>query len=629
MCGITGIIVTSGDLQERKLQLDRMTDRLAHRGPDGRGIYWDESSSQPVGLGHRRLSIIDLATGSQPLCNETSDVWITFNGEIYNYLELRNDLEGRGHRFRTHSDTETIVHAYEEFGHGCLAKLRGMFSFAIWDQRKRELFFARDRMGEKPFVYMQFRGGFAFASELKALRTLPDFSTEINQEGLDAYLTLGFIPHPLTIYKHARKLPPAHFGVWKDGEVKIQRYWKIDATPNVELKAPDISERVNELVHEAVRLQLRSDVPLGAFLSGGMDSTTIVTAAQDLLESRVNTFTIGFEDPNFDESSIARKTSQQLGTNHCELFVHENCDETLNEIIEILDEPFADTSAVTTYQVAKLARNQIKVVLTGDGGDELFAGYDRYHTVDRLQKLESKLFGIRTIASLGVWDFFGGRGTGLMNRVAFRARILRSPFRERYSNWLMQFSPEEKRDLMVGFDSDEKRLRGETCLTEPIDGCESSSHATQAMLADMSCYLPDDLLYKVDMTSMARGLECRSPFLDHKLVEFVATIPFSHHRRRGLVKPVLANAFASRLQSEITQQPKRGFGAPLASWLKGNLLDRVRSALLDSRRLTDDLGLDRNAVADAWRSYENGEQESANRIWTLFMLTNWLHNHSY
>jgi|LakMenEpi03Aug12_release.lakeMendotaPanAssembly.Ray.scaffolds.fasta_scaffold07246_3 asparagine synthase (glutamine-hydrolysing) len=625
MCGISGIITGRQCFENRVEDLERMTDRLSHRGPDGRGVHWEHTSEHSIGLGHRRLSIIDLATGGQPLCNENSDVWITFNGEIYNYVELRVNLEASGHRFRTNTDTETIVHLYEEFGHDCVSKLRGMFAFAIWDNRKRELFFARDRLGEKPFVYSFVEGDFCFASELKALKTVRGFSRQIDQEGLFLYLTYGFVPHPYTIFQNARKLPPAHYGVWKDGRLEIRRYWEIDATPDHRLSSKRISERVNELVHDAVRVQLRSDVPLGAFLSGGMDSNVIVSTAQDLLKDPLRTFTIGFSDASYDESEIASDSAKHYGTNHIGLRVLDGDDDSLDRVFGVLDEPFADTSCLSTYQVVKLASERIKVVLTGDGGDELFAGYDRYHTVDRLQSLERIPIGLKAIAGLSVWDRFKSREPDFFSRLAYRFQTIRHDFSDSYARWFWQFSPEEIHSLFGRKIPETLNGPHRNWFKERMQACSSASYATQAMYADMSSYLPDDLLYKVDMMSMSQGLECRSPFLDHHLIEFLAKVDFVHHRRKSnQVKPVLANAFVGSIPNRVVKQPKRGFGIPLESWLTGYLGESIESLFSKSTHIVDVIGMDPEALSEFWEAYKKNRAWYANRVWILYSLEKWL-----
>ncbi|MEZ6135220.1 MAG: asparagine synthase (glutamine-hydrolyzing), partial [Pirellulaceae bacterium] len=383
MCGITGYLWTSPDFSPSPKRFDYMTDRLTHRGPDGRGVErFAHTDGSGITLGHRRLSIIDLDAGRQPMANEDETVWTTFNGEIYNYRELRSQLESKGHRFRTHSDTETIVHLYEEYGDECFTHMRGMFAIAIWDSRQRRLLLARDRMGQKPLVYYQDNHRFVFASELKAILAAGDVPTDIRPQAIDEYFLYGYIPHPGTIYQNVFKLPPAHLASWEAGQLNVRRYWQPERAPDADTPIDTLRANLRQALDEAVRLRMRSDVPLGTFLSGGIDSTIITGCMQQQSKTPVQSYSIGFPEKKYDESEFAVEAAAHLGTQHHQLMVEPHSLDVIDKLVEHFDEPFADSSAVPTYYLSELTRQHVTVAMTGDGGDELFCGYDRYPTME-------------------------------------------------------------------------------------------------------------------------------------------------------------------------------------------------------------------------------------------------------
>ncbi|MBI3466160.1 MAG: asparagine synthase (glutamine-hydrolyzing), partial [Planctomycetes bacterium] len=529
MCGIAGGVWTSFGQPIEQDVLDRMTDVLRHRGPDGRGVYRkDHSDGSGVALGHRRLSIIDLAGGGQPLSNEDDTVWITFNGEIYNYRELRPDLEQKGHRFRTDSDTEVIVHLYEQYGVDCLERLNGMFAFAIWDERRRRLFLARDRAGEKPLLYYAPPGRLLFASEIKSLLQAPGTPREMDPMALDAYLTFGYVPHPRTMFTGIAKLPPAHYAMFENGRLEIRRYWSVDYGRESHACPEDLREQLRAALSESVRLRMRSDVPLGAFLSGGIDSTSIVGLMREHSD-RVKTCTIGFPVDGYDESGYARIAAEHLGTEHHELQVQPDSLGMLPQLVWHFDEPFADSSAIPTYFVSQATRRHVTVALTGDGGDELFAGYPRYRTVESLGAFDRLPDWLRGLTANRLWNHLPGtKERSFGRRLRYRMETLHEPPDRRYSHWVSIFPPRSK----VGLYTPEllDSIGGSDAaafVADAMGRASGRSPGTRARLADLVTYLPCDLLPKVDITSMACALECRAPFLDHRVIELAASLPFN------------------------------------------------------------------------------------------------------
>ncbi|TWT51909.1 asparagine synthase (glutamine-hydrolyzing) [Allorhodopirellula solitaria] len=625
MCGITGAIWLAGSRSIEDAEFTRMNNALAHRGPDGHGIYRDGfDNGGGVLLGHRRLSIIDLHGGKQPMSNEDETVWITFNGEIYNYRELRQQLESQGHRFRTHSDTETIVHLYEQHGENFVDHLRGMFAIAIWDRERRRAILARDRLGQKPLVYHQDEQRLLFASELKAILALPDVPRQVRPQAIDEYLMYGYIPHPGTIYQQIHKLPPAHIAVFEEGRLSTRCYWQVPATPEMDASYEDLCAELRQEINESVRLRMRSDVPLGAFLSGGIDSTIITGVMQENATQATNTFTISFPVDGFDESEYAETASRHLKTNHRVMQVQPDSLSLLEELVELFDEPFADSSAVPTYYLAKLTREHVTVALTGDGGDELFAGYGRYRTIDRLRhfdRMPTPLAG--RLAGAGARLIPAGPQSSTRQRLKNRLGILQEPFERRYINWVTQFSA-SKRQAMYRPDFMSQLDEG-----LPSEFLQGLLHSTQggraglrAMRCDMHSYLPCDLLAKVDITSMAHGLECRSPFLDHRVVEVASKFPYSMLDRPGLIKPAISQTFAKHLPPALRDRPKMGFSVPLDNWFRGDLHELAQDTL------TSDDGFCQQFIEPTYinrmlQEHQSGRYHHGDRIWSLLFLELW------
>jgi asparagine synthase (glutamine-hydrolysing) len=632
MCGITGAVWTEPRLALDDQTLRRMTEVLRHRGPDDEGSHLTDLALRPgypampgVALGHRRLSIIDLAGGHQPLANEDGSVWLVFNGEIYNYVELRRRLEGSGHRFRSAGDSETIVHLYEDEGPDCLEHLFGMFALALWDAGRRQLLIARDRLGKKPLVYREEPGRLLFASELKSLLQVPGVPRRIDPAALDAYLTYQYVPHPRTIFEGIRKLPPASYGLYREGRLDIRRYWQPDFNREVDRPAADYAEQLRETLTESVRQRLQSDVPLGAFLSGGVDSTIVVGLMQKLAREPVRTFSIGFPVPEYDETAYARLAAEALGTVHEEFRVEPDAVAILPKLVWHFDEPFADSSAVPTWYVSELTRRHVTVALTGDGGDELFAGYPRYRAVRLASWFDRLPAGLRRILAGRFWQ----RMPASPRQKSFRRRWKRfveclglSP-RRRYLEWIAIFNESRRAELY----SDEFLGRlPEADPFEFVDAAFARSAArdpvTSTSMTDLVTYLPCDLMTKVDVASMAHGLECRQPFLDHRVVELAAAMPVGLKYRCGRGKRILIDTFADLLPRPIRRRAKMGFGVPLDHWFRGPLAGFAREVLLGQKSL--ERGIFRSqAVAELVDQHQSGRFDHSYRLWALLILELW------
>ena len=621
MCGIAGFVSSNEqrDPREARALLQRMCSVIAHRGPDDQGTL----VRNQVALGMRRLSIIDLTGGHQPMSGCDGAVTIVFNGEIYNYRELQRGLEPHGHQFKTHSDTETIVHAYEEYGAACVEHLRGMFAFAIWDARKRELFLARDRAGKKPLYYTITPGGtLIFGSELKSLREHPEFVGEINVEGLDAYLTFGYVPDPLTIFRDVHKLPPGCHLTFKDGCVRVEQYWDFPyehEQQNPARSEADCLEELRTLLDEAVRLRLEADVPLGAFLSGGVDSSTVVGLMTRHMSQPVKTFSIGFHEDSYNELKYARIAAKQFGTDHHELIVTPDICEKVDELVWHFDEPFADSSAIPTYVVSKLARRHVKVVLSGDGGDELFAGYTRY----ALDRKRSAFAHLPRLVRQGVMQPLGRNlphgawGRNYLHNVAL------DPL-DRYIEDVSIFTRLNKPAL---YNDDFLQQLGTCDAAARFRDYAAHSRAHDPLdpllYLDSKTYLPGDVLTKVDRMSMAASLEVRGPLLDHKLIEFVCTqIPASMKMKGLETKHIFKRAVRDLVPAEILNRPKQGFGIPIDRWINEQLRERVRGTLTEPRTMQRGYVEPRyvNLLLD---ENQRGRRDHAGELWALFMLELW------
>jgi len=624
MCGICGFVFADAARPAPPGVIDRMTDALEHRGPDDRGVFTEPGCA----LGHRRLSIIDLsAAGHQPMTNEDGSLQIVFNGEVYNYRDLRPGLEAAGHRFRSGSDTEVILHLYEQRGEACLQDLRGMFAFAIWDRRRRRLFAARDRVGKKPFVYAHAPGGdFAFSSELSSLVLSPGFGREVDETALHHYLTYQFVPSPRTIWSGAKRLPPAHFLVWEGGRVRTERYWDLHYVPKLRLGAlAAYRERFLEIFRESVRLRLVSDVPLGAFLSGGVDSGAVVAMMSLEGAAPVRTFSIGFSESDYDEVHYARLVAQRYGTEHQELVVEPRALEVLPQLVRHYGEPFADSSAVPTWYVSQLTRRSVTVALSGDGGDEAFGGYQRY-LADRLLsgylRLPAALReGVvrRVIDALPV----PRRPRGFVGRLK-RFIATADPARERqYVRYFCAFTNEDKAGLYApAFASRMASVDSVSLVEELYRRADGESFLDRTLSVDMHSYLPDDILAKIDIAGMGNSLETRAPFLDHRLLEFAAACPPALKLRGATGKYLLKQAMQPYLPDQILSRRKMGFGMPVAEWFRGDLGTMAADLLLSSRALQR--GYFKPEAVDRLLTEHRGRHaDHGARLWVLLFLELW------
>ena len=621
MCGIVGVANTNSRRVEREV-LEKMNRCIAHRGPDQDGFYVKEN----IGLAMRRLSIIDVAHGRQPMHNESETAWIVFNGEIYNFQELKKDLEKAGDKFYTNSDTEVILHLYDRYGADCVRYLRGMFAFAIWDERKKTLFIARDRIGKKPLLYShQTDGSLIFGSEFRALLADSRVNREVDHEAIHHYLSYACVPAPLTAFQQIRKLEPAHWLEWKDGEIKTERYWLPDFNRKIKISEPEAEAETLRLLREATKMRLISEVPLGAFLSGGVDSSTIVALMAEESASPVKTFSVGFEEEDFSELKYARLVAEHVGAEHHEFIVKPNALEVLPTLVEHYGEPYADSSAIATYYVARETRKHVTVALNGDGGDESFAGYERYFAMrlaEKYNNLPAVLRGklIEKIVNLVP--------TSEMKRS--RARDLKrflkaasAPKVERYFQWVSAINRETKQNLYTeDFRREISAFDSARFLQTWFGRANGMNVVDAAMFTDQMTYLPNDLLVKVDIASMAVSLEARSPFLDHKVIEFAASLP-EEIKLRGTETKHLLKKVASRIvPPEVLYRQKMGFGVPLTHWFRNEMKGFLQEILLSEKSLRRGL-VKPEVVKNFVEQHTNAQQNFTYQIWTLLMLELW------
>ena len=621
MCGICGILYEDSNRRPDIEILKRMCDTLVHRGPDDHG----QVVLGHVGLGIRRLSIIDLSTGKQPLSNEDGKVSIVFNGEVYNYRELRRDLEKSGHRFSTQSDTETIVHGYEEWGEGVCEKLNGMFGLALWDGRKKKLLLARDRLGIKPLYYYQDEEKLVFGSEIKAILQCPGIRKEIDLTALDNYLTFEYIPSPRSIFKDIRKLEPGQYLTWQDGKIRVKLYWKLIPEEKA-WRGEDARERLSELLEDSVRLRLVSDVPLGAFLSGGIDSSIVVSLMAKLMDDPVKTFSIGFKESSYNELKYARSVAHKYGTEHHEFFVEAKALELTEKLVKQFDEPFGDFSIFPTYLVSKIARDFVTVTLSGDGGDELFAGYDTYraHRFDRwfyhwLPKVVKDGF----FGRLARWLPPTEKKKGAIN--SFRRFVQGTCLSKSlyHARWMV-FLQEWERGKVFS-----KSVLNTIEREDPYDFIHRYSHlvdgfddVTRTGFIDVKTYLVDDILVKVDRMSMATSLEARVPYLDHRVVEFAFTLPPGLKMRGFKTKFLLEKTFWDRLPREVQNRDKQGFSIPIKNWIRGELKSMMLD-LLDTSRIKQQGFFNPLYISKLISEHLGGMENHSHLLWALMVFEQW------
>jgi asparagine synthase (glutamine-hydrolysing) len=609
MCGIVGV---AGRNLPGRDAIDAMCRMIVHRGPDDQGIYLGSTGQ----IGMRRLSIIDLAGGHQPIHNEDESVWLVFNGEIYNFRELREDLERRGHAFYTNTDTECIVHCYEEYGDACFSRLRGMFAIAIVDVARNRVVLARDRIGKKPLYYQVRDGQLSFASELKSLLVLPGFDRTVSRTAVHEYLVLGYVPAPGTIFEGVRKLEPAHYLVFENGAVSTHRYWRLDFEPKWEADEQTLRGELLRRLEDAVRVRLVSDVPFGVFLSGGIDSSIVAALMARNMGPRVKTFTIGFKELDYDETADARRVAEHIGAEHHELVVTADTVSLIDELVWHLDEPFADASAIPTYLVAKLAAEHVKMVLSGDGGDESFAGYERYRKYQALSLATRVPFAVpgRVLQSLATL-LPGGRG----NRIRRIGNRLMMGYPDRYLSGVALGTQEDVAAL----------LRAPGPATGPYGSVRKHflsddivSEMDRILAGDMATYLVDDVLVKVDRMTMAKSIESRAPLLDHHLMEFAARLPVSLKLRNGTAKYLLKEVARMILPPESVEKKKQGFGIPLAKWFRHDLRERMFD-LLASRSFRERGLFDAQAALQSMERHVAGEHDYSEQLWQLMCYESW------
>ncbi len=621
MCGIVGIANANSRGASREI-LERMNEAIAHRGPDEDGFYVNEN----IGLAMRRLSIIDLAGGQQPIYNADKTALIVFNGEIYNFQELRADLEKRGNEFYTNSDTEVILHLYDKYGADCVQHLRGMFAFAIWDKRDKSLFIARDRVGKKPLLYShQPNGNLIFGSEFRALLEHSDISREVDYEAIDNYLSYLCVPAPLTAFKQIRKLEPGHWLRWKDGEIKTERYWSPDFSKKIKISQPEAEEETLRILREAVKLRLISEVPLGAFLSGGVDSSAVVALMAEESSSPVKTFSIGFEEQDFSELKYAKQVAAHIGAEYHEFIVKPDALEVLPILVEHYGEPYADSSAIPTYYVSKETRKFVTVALNGDGGDESFAGYER-HAAMRLAENYHRLPAFVRKSLIETAVNLVPTSELKKSRVRDAKRFLQAaslPKTERYFRWMSTFNREAKKKLYTReFTEKVSNQNPSRFLDEWFATANGSGILDATLLTDQMTYLPNDLLVKVDIASMANSLEARSPFLDHKVIEFAASLPENIKMKRFETKSLLKKVAAKLVPPEVIYRRKMGFGVPIGNWFRGEMKDFVREILLSEKSLKRGIAKP-EMIMRYVNEHTGGERDHAFQIWTLLMLELW------
>lgn len=624
MCGICGIIDTgtNGNLEENTIR--RMCSQMRHRGPDNEGVYI-KNAQLSVGLGHRRLSIIDLSSAAhQPMSNEDGSVWLVLNGEIYNYRELRKELEEKGHRFSSQTDAEVLLHLYEDFAEDCLTYLRGMFAFAIWDQKLNKLFLARDRLGQKPLLYYYDGQHFCFASEFSALLASDLVDKDINYEAIGQYLTFGYVPAPSTIYKKVFKMLPAHYGIFQNRKLKLQKYWDLDYSPKIAISEKEAACELIKLLKKAVHLRLISDVPLGVFLSGGIDSSTVVALMSQLMD-RVKTFSVGFDDADFDELKYARNIARYYSTDHHELIVRPKALETLPLLVERYGEPYADSSAIPTYYVARQTKRYVTVALNGDGGDESFAGYERYQAMvlaEGYNRIPAFFRDGLTQAiirfSADAVDFKNKR-----RRLRHFLENVSMPFYSRYCRWVCMINDNAKNRLCSeDFKKQLNRDSPADWLRDYPDLPNDMELVDRLLAIDIKTNLANDLVVKMDIASMANSLETRSPFLDQEVMQFAAKLPGDFKLKRLIKKYILKKSIKNLLPPANIHRPKMGFGVPVGKWMKTELRDYAQDVLFSKRALKRGY-FNPDSLKDYVNKHLDGSKDYSLGMWTLLMLELW------
>ncbi|MFO0706482.1 MAG: XrtA/PEP-CTERM system amidotransferase [Nitrospira sp.] len=619
MCGLCGLFNVGSNEPVSRSLLKAMADTIVHRGPDAEGFY----TSGAIGLAHRRLSIIDLEGGQQPMASPDGSVVVVFNGEIYNFPELRHQLEQKGYRFHSKSDTEVIIYLYQEVGEQCFEQLRGMFAIALWDANRRQLVLARDRVGKKPLFYYYDGARCAFGSEMKTLLEVPGIPTELDLEAVSDYFSLLYVPAPKSIFKHIRKVKPGHYAVISEKGFREVEYWDLTFAHVEEKSESRWIEELLALYREAVRIRLMSDVPLGAFLSGGVDSSSVVALMSELVGEPVITSSIGFKEKEFDELDYARMIAERFNTKHHEQVVEPDAAAIISKLVWHYDEPFADSSAVPTYYVSKVAREHVTVALSGDGGDEFFAGYRRYKLDVRENAIRNLIPGPLRRGVFGPLAAFYPKADWAPRMFRGKATFesLACSHIEGYFRSVSACRPEVKRLLL--HQDVQRHLRDyETVelFRQYYEKAGTTDPLSRIQYVDVKTYLPDDILVKVDRASMANSLEVRAPMLDHRLIELTARMPSSLKLKGSIGKYILKKSLEPLLPQEVLYRPKMGFAVPLGEWLRKDLRPMAESLLLEA----DSQGiLDQRGIVQVWKEHQSGLRNRSTELWTLLMFRLW------
>jgi asparagine synthase (glutamine-hydrolysing) len=630
MCGICGIVRTPDGPPFDAGLIDRMCRTIVHRGPDDQGVYADGRA----GLGTRRLSIIDVEGGHQPLSNEDGSIWIAYNGEAYNFAEVRDELAGLGHAFATRSDTETIVHAYEQWGNEFIHRFRGMFAFALWDKRADRLLLYRDRVGVKPLYYTQLPDRtLVFGSEIKAILAHPLVGREVEPAALDLYLTLEYVPAPFSMFKGIRKIPAGHFLIYEGGRITVEKYW--DVGPPEEERgskplSPDAAiEELYALLKESVKLRLVSDVPLGAFLSGGIDSSTVVGLMRENGAEPLRTFSIGFKDQSYNELEHARRVAERFGTAHEEYILEPQALELTEKLVRHLDEPLADFSIFPTYLVSAMARRRVTVALSGDGGDELFGGYEHYQA-QKISRWPGAAPGARLAGAVTGRIRPSEKKKGAWNKLRRFAQGTAFDAGHRHLRWMMFLTDAAKRDLyapaLVEAIGGIRRLRDRDPFSGHFAAMDAYDRTTGELYLDFKTYLPDDIMVKVDRMSMAASLEAREPLLDHKLVEFAFRLPGRMKLHRLTTKWIFKKTAERLLARETIYRKKEGFSIPIKHWLKAELKDFLRETLSE-RRIREAGLFNPSPIARMIDAHLKGRENFSHQLWALLVFEVWRRNY--
>ena len=619
MCGICGIAGRSYNSDTAGNIISKMLSTLYHRGPDDKGILIDNN----IALGMRRLSIIDIEGGHQPMSNEDESVWVVSNGEIYNFLELKEDLKKKGHLFKTRSDTEVILHLYEENSLDFISKLNGMFSFCIWDKKRSTVLLARDRFGIKPLYYTFKENSLIFASELKAILAFPGIKKEINLNALNSYLSLEYIPSPFSIFKNIHKLPPAHILIYRDGNISIKKYWELKLDNKLKIKNEiEASEILSALLKQSIKSHFVSDVPIGVYLSGGIDSSAIAALSNELFPNTIKTFSIGFREDSFDETLYSKKIAGLFNTEHrCRVFGYNDAISALPQIVEMLDEPLADSSIFPTYILSKFSKEYVTVALSGDGGDEIFAGYPTYQAhlfmkyYNRIPYFLRKKAVEKLISKMPV--DYRNFSLDFIAKKFISGADMQEPLR-RHIEWMSAFNDKDKRYLCNGWPD----IQQEEGFFSSLDLPENADDLTLVQKLDIDTYLRDDLLVKTDRASMINSQEVRVPFLDHRLVEFVFSLPSNLRVKNFRTKHILKETMKGALPKNIINRKKKGFGMPIALWIKNQMRDYVLDMLSEGRIKKQGL-FSYEYIEHILDEHINNKANNHKKIWVLFMFELW------